>query len=90
MTRRCNLKSCSYVGEVDNIMQMICESHENIFKQWGKSLSKQLEMPGSTYRYQGFKQTSRRTYQVLRKSIIAFSLEKQRFTFDVDNKHTYI
>ena len=53
---RCNLKTCSYFGEVDN-MQMICEcTHENILKQWGKSFSKQLEMP-STYRYQGPKQT---------------------------------
>ena len=26
------------------------------------------------------------TYQVLRKSIIVFSLEKERFTFDVDDK----
>ena len=71
-------------------MQMICErTHENILKQWGKSFSKQLEMP-STYRYQGPKQTSWRTYKVLRKSVIAFSLEKQRFTFDVDKKHTYV
>ena len=82
MTRRCNLKTCSYIGEVDN-MQMICEwTHENILKQWGKSFSKQLEMPGSTYRYQGSKQTSWRTYQVLQISVIAFSLEKQTFTFD--------
>ena len=27
---------------------------------------------------------------ILRKSLIAFSLKKQRFTFDVDKKHTYI
>ena len=53
MTRRCNLKTCSYFGEVDN-MQMICGwTHENILKQWGKSFSKQLEMPGSTHKYQG-------------------------------------
>ena len=58
MTRRCNLKTCSYFGEVDN-MQMICErTHENILKQRGKSFSLQLEMPGNTYRYQGPKQTS--------------------------------
>ena len=80
MTRRCNLKTYAYFGEVDN-MQIICEwTHENILKKWGKSFSKQLEMPGSICRYQGPKQTSWRTYQVLRKSVIAFSLEKQRFT----------
>ena len=90
MTRRCNLKTCSYFGEVDN-MQIICEwTHENILKQWGKSFSKQLEIPGSTYRYQGPKQTSWRTYQVWRKSVIAFSLEKQRYTLDVDKKHINI
>ena len=33
MTWRCNLKTCSYFGEVD-IMQMICEwTHENILRQ---------------------------------------------------------
>ena len=43
MNRRC--KTCSYFGEVGN-MQMICEwTHENILKEWGKSFSKQLEMP---------------------------------------------
>ena len=90
MTRRCYLKTCSYFGEVDN-MQMICKwTHENILKQWGKYFSKQLEMPWSTYRYQWPKQTSWRTNQVLWKSVIAFSLEKQRFTFDVDKKHTYM
>ena len=30
------------------------------------------------------------TYQVLRKSVIAFSLEKRRFTFDVDEKPTSV
>ena len=93
MTRRCNLKTCSYFDEVDNMqnMQMICEwTHENILKQWGISFSKQLEMPGSTYRYQGPKQTSWRTYQVLRNSVIAFSLRSKGLLMLTRNMYPYI